>query len=83
MKPFYEGGRLPTQDQIPALLDIKRTAESQGTISTIAFAAGAVALGAGTFLWLTDSPAASPEPAKVSVQVAFTPASGMVIIHFP
>jgi hypothetical protein len=83
MKPFYEGGKLPTQDQKSALLEIKSRAESQGTLSTVAFAAGAVALGAGAFLWLTDGPPAAPPASKVSVHVAITPSSGAVVIHFP
>ena len=51
------------------------------TVSTIAFAAGAVGLGVGTYLFITSSPAGRPAPVTALGAVALPGGAGLAAAH--
>jgi hypothetical protein len=63
----------------PRGLDLKDQAISAGNVSSVAFVAGAVGVGAGAVLWFTGRPK-SPAPASSSARVALIAGPGSVLV---
>jgi len=79
--PLYANEKLPTAAD---LSPITKQANSQRTLSIVSYAAGAVALGVGGVLFLTDDRSEKkPSGARVSARLAVTPNSGTLVVTFP
>lgn len=65
---YYAGGRYPTANDVPRIVELRETASSRRTIAGVSAAVGAALAGAGVYLWLNDRPRpSSPKVAALSV----------------
>lgn len=66
---------------VPAIQRYEQSAQMYQALSITGFVAGALAVGGGGFLILTDK--RQPEGPRISMRVAITPSAGALVVQFP